>query len=82
MDHTTFLSDRQFEAMRLLAEVAVPEIIAENRVPIRQTLEAGHQAERVAGQVVLVHFPHDLLVLVEFDLLVAVTAADPQMGVG
>ena len=49
-----FFVGGDFKEAGLLADVAVAEVIAEDGVAIGEALAAGHEPERVAGDVVLV----------------------------
>ena len=77
-----FLFARHFDDLRLFADVAVAEIDAEDGVAVRETLCAGHEAERIAGEIVFIQFPHDLFLRVEFDDFVAVAAGDEEVAIG
>lgn len=76
-----FLVASHLEELRLFADVAVAEVIAKHGVAVRQSLAAGHQSQRVARQIVLVEFSHDLFAGIEFNDLVPVAAGDEQVTV-
>ena len=57
------------------------EIHAEDRVAVWQPLRAGHQAERIARQIVFVQLPHHFFLSVEFNHFVSVAASDQEMAV-
>ena len=60
-----FLFRRHLDHLRLLADEAVADEVANNRVPIRQALNAGGNAQRVARQFVLVDYDVPLSLLEE-----------------
>ena len=77
-----FLVARDLEKMRLFAEMAVSKIIAADRIAVGQTLDAGHQAQWIAGDFIFTQFPHGFQRGIEFDHFVTVAAGDEQMAVG
>ena len=69
-----FLVGSELEDVRLLTDMAMPEIIAEDRVSVGQSLQPGHQPQWIPRKVVLVEFPYHLCRLIQFDDLVTVAA--------
>ena len=70
------------EDLWLLADVAVAAPIADHGVAVGQALNARHEAERLAGQVVFIDPPDDFIVWIDLDQLVAVAAADQRVAIG
>ena len=77
-----FLVARHFQHLRLCADMTVTQVIAKNRIAIGQSLAAGHESQRVTGQIILVQLPYDLSPGIEFNDLVPVTAGDEQVALG
>ena len=73
---------RQLKAMGLFADMTMPKVIAENRISVWQTLQTSHKSERIAGDLLLVHFPDDLLMVVELDEPVAIATGNEEVPVG
>ena len=56
-----------FEYLWLLADVAVSAPVAYYGVAVRQSLDAADKSEGVAGEVVFVELPDDVVIRVDFD---------------
>ena len=79
LPHHLFVG-RNLEELRLLADVAVSEVIAANRVTIGQSLTTRHEAQGVSGKIMFLQFPHNPTLPIDLHDLVAVTAADEEVA--
>lgn len=77
-DH--FFRTGNFKELRLFAQVAMTQVIAEHRIAIGQALTAGKEPKWVLGKVIFVNFPNHPLVRIQLNRPVTVPTGDEQMS--
>src|SRR6185369_1884055 len=76
----TFVA-RHFKSLGLFAHEGAGEIVADNRVPVGQTLASGGQSQRISRRLVFAELPDNFQVGIKFDDLPGSSERDEQMSV-
>lgn len=71
-----------FEEHGLLADVAVAEVVADERVAVGETLASGGELEGIPGDVLFADFPDDGILFIEFLNLATFAATDEEVAIG